>query len=118
MKVFECVQIVRKMQVSNLHPAFDTLCCLLLHEVGVLERIVAHLTHAEESVSFCTQTNKLLHRHRIQFVLEEYECLAIHSDIEVMIEGVLTEIIVSRSIPCHISRDMLSEQHRPNDPCP
>ena len=30
MKVSERIQIVLKMQVSILHPAFDTLCCLLL----------------------------------------------------------------------------------------
>ena len=74
--------------------------------VGVLEQIVAHLTCAEESVAFWTQTNKLLHRDRIQLVLEESECLAIHSVIEGMVEGVLTEIIVSCSILCHISIDI------------
>ena len=47
--------------------------------------------------------DELLHRHRIQFVLEESECLAIHSAIEGMVEGLLTEIIVSCSILCHIS---------------
>ena len=66
MKVIKCVQIVCKLQVSILHPAFDTHCCLLLHGVGVLEQIVAHLTSTEESIAFWTQTNKLLHRHRIQ----------------------------------------------------
>ena len=81
MKVFERVQIVCKMQLSILHPAFDTFCCLLLHGVGVLERVVAHLTRAEESVALWTQTNKLLHRHRIQFILEESDCLAIRSAI-------------------------------------
>ena len=40
----ECVQIVCKMQESINHPSFDTLCCLLLHEVGVLENVVARLT--------------------------------------------------------------------------
>ena len=105
MKVVECVEIVCKKEVSILHSVFDTLCCLLLHEVGVLEQIVAHLTHAEESVACWTQTNKLLHSHRIQFVLEEPECLAIHSAIEGMVEGVLTEIIVSYIILCHISID-------------
>ena len=58
MKVFERVQIVFKMQGSILHPAFDTLCCLLLHGVGVLEHVVAHLTHADESVALWTQTQK------------------------------------------------------------
>ena len=82
LKVVECVQIVCKMQVSILHPAFDTLCCLLLHGVGVLEQNVAHLTRAEENVAFWTQTNKLLHRHRIRFILDESECLVIHSAIE------------------------------------
>ena len=71
MKVFDSVQIVFKMQVSILHPAFDTLCCLLLHGAGLLEHVVAHLTRAEESVALWTQTKKLLHRHQIQFVLEE-----------------------------------------------
>ena len=99
MKVFERAQIVFKMQASIRHPAFDTLCCLLLHGVGVLEHVVVHLTSAEESVALWTQPNKLLHRHRIQFVFEESDCLAIHSAIEGMVEGVLTEIIVSRSIP-------------------
>ena len=98
MKVVECIQIVRKLQVSILHPAFDTLCYLLLHGVGVLEQVVAHLTCAEESVAFWTL--------RIQFVLEESECLAIHSAVEGMVEGVLTEIIVSCSILCHISIDI------------
>ena len=79
MKIVECVQIMCKMQVDILHPAFNTLCCLLLHGVSALEQIVVHLTHAEESVAFWTQTNKLLHWRRIQFVLEESECLAIHS---------------------------------------
>ena len=106
MKVSEPVQIVFKIQMSILHPAFNTLCCLLLHGVGVLEHVVAHLTQAEESVALWTQPNKLLHRHRIQFVLEESDCLAIHSAIEGMVEGVLTEIIVSRSIPRHISIDI------------
>ena len=92
-------------QVSILHPAFGTLCCLLLHRVGVLEHGVAHLTGAEESVALWTQPNKLLHRRRFQFVIEESECLAIHSAIEGMAEGLLTEIIVSRSIPHHISID-------------
>ena len=50
-KVSQCVQIVFKMKVSILHPTFDTLCCLLLHRVGVLEHVVAHLTLAEESVA-------------------------------------------------------------------
>ena len=106
MKVFEHVQIVFKMQVSILHPAFDTLCCLPLHGVGVLEHVVAHLIRAEESVALWTQPNKLLHMHRIQFVFEEFDCLAIHSAIEEMDEGVLTEIILSRSIPLHISIDI------------
>ena len=44
--------------------------------------------------------------HRIQFVLEESDCLAIHSAIEGMVEVVLTEIVVSRSIPRHISIDI------------
>ena len=79
MKVSERIQIVFEMKVSILHPAFDTLCCLLLHGVGVLEHVVAHLTRAEVSVALWTQPNKLLHRHRIQFVLEESDCLAIHS---------------------------------------
>ena len=52
---------------------------LLLHGVGVLEHVVAHLTRAEESLALWTQANKLLHRQRIQFVLEESDCLAIHS---------------------------------------
>ena len=104
MKVVECVQILCKLQVSILHPAFDTLCCLLLNGVGVLEHLVAFLTSAEDSVAFWTQTNKLLHGPRIQFVLEESDCLAIHSAIEGMVEVVLTEIIVSCSILCHISR--------------
>ena len=86
MKVYECVQIVFKMYVSILHPTFDTLCCLLLHRVGVLENVVAHLTCAEESAAL--------------------RCLAVHIAIEGMIEGVLTEIIVSRSIPRHISIDI------------
>ena len=51
MKVVKCAQIVFKMQGSILHPAFDTLCCLLPHGVGVLGHVVAHLTGAEESVS-------------------------------------------------------------------
>ena len=97
MKVSARIQIVFKMQVSILHPAFDT--CLLLHGVGVLEHVVAHLTRAEESAALWTQPNKLLHRHRIQFVLEESDCLAIHSAIEGMVEGVLTKIIVSRGMP-------------------
>ena len=98
--------LVRKLQVSILHPTFDTLHCLLLHGVGVLEQVVAHLISAEESVALWMQTNKLLHRHQIQFVLEESGCLAIHSAIEGMVEGVLTEIIVSCSILCHIFIDM------------
>ena len=101
-KVFQFFQIVFKMQVSILHPAFDTLCCLLLHGVGVLEHVVAHLTRAEESVALWTQPNELLHRHRIQFILEESDCLAIHIDIEGMVEGVLTG-----RIPRHISIDIL-----------
>ena len=96
MKVVECVQIVCKMQVNILHPAFGTIFCLLL--VGLLE-----LNSGEESVALWTQTNKLLHRHRIQFVLEESGCLAIHSTIEGMVEVVLTEIIVSCNILFHIS---------------
>ena len=103
MEVVECIQIVGKLQASILHPAFDTLCCLLLHGVGVLEQVFSHLTRAEESVACWAQTNKLLHMHRIQFVLEESECIAIHS---VMVEGVLTEIIVRCSILCHISIDI------------
>ena len=103
MKVSERIQVVFKMQVSILHPAFDTLCCFRLHGVGVLEHAVAHLTRAEESVALWTQPNKLLHRHRIQFVLEESDCLPMHSAIEGIVEGVLTEIIVSSSIPRHIS---------------
>ena len=71
MKVSGRIQIVLKMQVGILHPAFDNLCCFLLHAVGVLEHVVAHLTRAEESVALWPQLNKLLHRHRIQFVLEE-----------------------------------------------
>ena len=63
MKVVDCVQIVCKLQVSILHPAFDILCSLLLHGVGGLGQIVAHLTRTKESVAFWTQTNKLLHRH-------------------------------------------------------
>ena len=59
-KVDECVQIVCKMLASILHTSFDTLCCLLLHGVGVLGQIVVHLTHEEESVAFWTQTNKVL----------------------------------------------------------
>ena len=106
MKVSERIQIVFKMQVSILHPAFDTLCCLLLHVVSVLEHVVAHLTRVWESVALWTQPNKLLHRHRIQFVLEESDCLAIHSAMEGMVEGVFTGIIVSRSIPRHISIDI------------
>ena len=50
MKVVECVQIVCKLHVSILHLAFDTLCCLLLHGVGLLEHVIAH--RAEESVAF------------------------------------------------------------------
>ena len=106
MKVVECIQIVCKLQLSILRPAFDTLCCLLLHEVSVLEQDFAHLTRADESVALWTQINKLLHRHRIQFVLEESEYLAMHSAREWMVEGVLTEIIVSCSILCHISIDI------------
>ena len=87
MKVSERIQIVFKMQVSILHPAFDTLCCLLLHGVGVLEHVVARLTHAEEHVALWTQPNKFLHRHRVQFILEESDCLAIHSAVEGMVEG-------------------------------
>ena len=75
MKVVDCIQIVCKLQVSILHAAFNTLCCLLLHGVGVLEQVVAHLTRVEESVSFWTQTNKLLHRHRIQFALSNPSAL-------------------------------------------
>ena len=71
----------------------------------MLDHVVAHLTRAEESVALWTQNNKLLHRHRIQFVLEESDCLAIHSAIEGMVEGLLTEIIVSCSILCHVSID-------------
>ena len=99
MKVSERIQIVFKMQVSIVHPAFDPLCCLLLHWVGVLEHVVAHFTRAGESVALWTQPNKLLHRHRIQFAFEESDCLAIHSAIEGMFEGVLTEIIVIHSSP-------------------
>ena len=91
-KVIEYVQIVCKTQESILHPAFDTLCCLLLHGVGVLEHVVAHLTRAEESEGLWTQTNKLLHRHRIQFVREESDYLAVHSAIEGMVDGILTSI--------------------------
>ena len=72
----------------------------------MLEYVVAHLTCAEESVSLWTQTNKLLHRHRIQFDLEESDCLAFHIAIEGMVEGVLTEIIVSHIILHHISIDI------------
>ena len=50
MKVAECVQIVGKLQVSILHPACDTLCCLLLHGVGVLEHVVAHLCRGKHSI--------------------------------------------------------------------
>ena len=99
MIVSERIQIVFNMQMSILQPTFDTLCCLLLHVVGVLEHVVAHLTRAEESVALWTQLNKLLHRHRIQFVLEESDCLSIHSAMKGMVEGVLTEIVVSRSLP-------------------
>ena len=84
MKVVECVQILCKMQVSILR------------------------------LAFWTQTNKMLHRHQIQFFLEESDCLAIRSAIEGMVEGVLTEIIVSCIILCH----QLSQQRRPNYPCP
>ena len=52
MKVGECDQLVCKLQVSILHPVFDTLCCLLPHGIGVLEYAVAHLTRAEETVTF------------------------------------------------------------------
>ena len=72
----------------------------------MLVHVVDHFTCAEESVALWTQTNKLLHRHRIQFVLEESDCPAIHITIEGMVEGVLTEIIVSRSILHHISIDI------------
>ena len=72
----------------------------------MLEHVVAHLTCAEERVALWTQTNKLLHKHRIQSVLEESNCLAIHIAIEGMVEGVLTGIIVSRSIHNHISIDI------------
>ena len=51
MKVSECIQIVINMQASIHHAAFDTLFCLLLHEVSMLEHVVAHLTRAEESVA-------------------------------------------------------------------
>ena len=68
------------------------------------EHVVAH--RAEESVAFWSQPNKLLLKHQIQFVLEECDCLAIHSAIEGVVEGVLTEIIVSRSIPHHTSIDI------------
>ena len=93
MKAFERVHIVFKMQVSILHPAFDTLCCLLLHGVGLPEHVVAHLTRAEESLAFW------------MFALEESECLAVHSTIEGVVKGVLTEIIVSHSILRHITID-------------
>ena len=86
MKVSERIQIMLKMQVSIPQPLFDDLCCLLLHGVGVLKHVVAHLTRAEESVALWTQPNKLLHRHRIQFVLEESDCLAIGSAIEGIVE--------------------------------
>ena len=118
MKVLERIQTVLKMQVSILHPAFDTLCCLLLHKVDVLERVVAHLTRAEESVALWTQPNKLVHRHQ---VLEESDCLAIHSTIEGIVEGVLTEIIVSCNTPPpppYLYRYLLYGQHRPNYPVP
>ena len=101
MNVLERVQIVFKMQVSILHTAFDTLCCLLLHGVSVLGHVVAQLTRAEESVALWTQYNKLLHRHRIQLFLGESDCLAIHSAIEGMVDGVLTEIISVRVAIVH-----------------
>ena len=116
MNVFACVQIVFKMQVSIIHPTFDTLCCLLLHSVGGLEHVVAHLIRAEENVALWTQTNKLLHRHRIQFVLEESDYLAIHIAIEGMVEGVLTEIRESQQHPPYLYRYLLSGHHRPNYP--
>ena len=78
---------------------FDTLCCLLLHMVGVMERVVAHLTYTEESVALLTQTDKLLHMHGIQFLLEESDCLTFRNTIEGMVEGVLTEIVVSAASP-------------------
>ena len=49
MEVSERIQIVFKMQVSILHPAFDTLCCLLLHWIGVLGHVVATLPVQRES---------------------------------------------------------------------
>ena len=118
MKVVECIQIVCKLQVSVLHPVFDSLRCFLLHGIDVLEQVVAHLTCAEERVAFWTQTNKLLHRHRIQFILEEFECLAIHSAIEGMVEGKLTEINELQHPLPYLYRYLLSEQHKPNYPCP
>ena len=87
-----------QMQVSTHHPAFGTLCSLLLHEVGLLEHVVVHLTRAEESVALWTQSNKLLHRHRIHFVLEASDCLVIHNAIEGVVEVALTGITVSRCI--------------------
>ena len=114
MKVVECVQIVCKMKVSILHTALDTLCCLLLHGVGVLEHVVAHLTRAEESVALWTPTNKLLLRHRIHFVLGESDCLAIYSargDSEGSSHGNHSEL--QHPLP-YLYRYLLSEQHRPN----
>ena len=116
MKVSERIQIMFKMQVSILHPAFDTICCLLLHGVGVLVHVVAHLTRAEESVALWMQPNKLWRRHRIPFILEESDCIAIHSAIEGMVEGVLTEILVSRSILPYLYKYLLSGQHKPSYP--
>ena len=47
---------VRPNSVQNVgeHPSPD-----VLHGVGVLEHVVAHLTRTEESVAFWTQTNEL-----------------------------------------------------------
>ena len=55
-KVVECAEVVCKMQVSILQAAFNSLCCILLHGIGMLKHIGTHLTRAEESIAFCTQT--------------------------------------------------------------
>ena len=94
-KVVECVQIVWKMQASILHAAFNTMYCFLLYSIRVVENIITHLSRAEESVALWTQNKKLLHGHRIQFVLEESERILRHISIDIIcLNGICQTICI------------------------
>ena len=114
MKVVECVQIVCKLQVSFT----QRLTPFAIFSTGLVCWNKLFLTLPMQRKAKHFGRSKLLHRHRIQFVLEESECLVIHSDIEGMVEGVLTGIIVSCNISQTIRVREQQLQHQPNYPCP